>query len=225
LPTRATVGVSGTTDEIERYVQGRYVGPTEACWRIFEYRTHQEYPSVERLAVHLEGDHVVYFPDDLTAAEVRERAENSGSTLTAFFKYIQDHPDEPKALYKDFPKKHVFDKKTKAWRQRKTNAEVIGRVYHCNPSQGERFYLRLLLTSVPGPESFESLYWYEGVRYPTYFAACIARGLAENDREWVECFEEAKVFTSGYGLRTLFVTGLGLHAISDPPSSSCPGPC
>jgi hypothetical protein len=28
---------------------------------------------------------------------------------------------------------------------------AIGRIYNCNPSIGERYYLRLLLVSVPGP--------------------------------------------------------------------------
>ena len=33
----------------------------------------------------------------------------------------------------------------------------IGRMYHAHPSSGERFYLRLLLTVVKGPSSYEDL--------------------------------------------------------------------
>ena len=215
---RATVGISGTVDEIEQYVQGRYVGPTEACWRIFGFRTHQEYPPVERLALHIEGEHTVFFPDDLPADELAIRAEKAGSTLTAFFKYNQEHPNEPKYLYKDFPKHFVFDQKEKAWRPRKNKATAIGRVYACTPLQGERFYLRLLLTAVAGPVSFESLYWHQGIRLPTYQQACVSWGLAENDQEWFDCFEEAKVFASGHRLRTVFATGLMQQAIADPPA-------
>ena len=29
----------GPRDEIEQYLQSRYIGPAEACWRIFEYHT------------------------------------------------------------------------------------------------------------------------------------------------------------------------------------------
>jgi hypothetical protein len=57
---------------------------------------------------------------------------------------------------------------------------------------------------------------HDGVRYPTYQAACIARGLAENDQEWFQCFDEAILFTSGHGLRTLFLTGLCHQVIADP---------
>jgi hypothetical protein len=89
-------------------------------------------------------------------------------------------------------------------------------MYHCNPISGERYYLRLLLTTVRGPRSFNELYNVRNVRYPTYQAACIARGLAEDDREWYYCFNEAILFTPGRGLRTLFLTGLRQQLISDP---------
>jgi hypothetical protein len=80
--------------------------------------------------------------------------------------------------------------------------KTIGRMYHCSPVSGERYYLRLLLTVVCGPRSFTDLYFFDDVRYPTYQAACIARGLAENDQEWFHCFDEAKLFTPAGGLRT-----------------------
>ena len=81
-------------------------------------------------------------------------------------------------------------------------------MYYCSPVSGERYYLRLLLTVVRGTKSFTDLYEVEGVRYPTYQTACIARGLAENDQEWFQCFDEAILFTTTSGLRTLFLTGL-----------------
>ena len=81
-------------------------------------------------------------------------------------------------------------------------------MYHCSPVSGERYYLRLLLTTVPGPRSFTDLYMVDGVRHPTYQSACIARGLAENDQEWFQCFDEAVLFATASSLRTLFLTGL-----------------
>jgi hypothetical protein len=66
------------------------------------------------------------------------------------------------------------------WKPRKRGYS-IGRIYYYSPVSGERFYLRLLLIVIRGPRSFNELYLVEGVRYPTYYAACIARGLAEND--------------------------------------------
>ena len=50
---RATLELSGERDEVKRHLQGRYIGPVEACWNLFEFRTHEEYPAVYRLQVHL----------------------------------------------------------------------------------------------------------------------------------------------------------------------------
>ena len=53
---RATIQVDLEKDEVAQYLQGRYIGPTEAMWRIFEFSTHEESPSVEQLAIHLPGE-------------------------------------------------------------------------------------------------------------------------------------------------------------------------
>jgi hypothetical protein len=61
---------------------------------------------------------------------------------------------------------------------------------------------------VRGPRSFTDLYFVKSVRYATYQAACVARGLAENDQEWYQCFDEAVLFSPASSLQTLFITGL-----------------
>jgi len=30
-----------------------FIGPTEACWKIFEFNMHRESPAVQRLPIHL----------------------------------------------------------------------------------------------------------------------------------------------------------------------------
>ena len=59
----------------------------------------------------------------------------------------------------------------------------IGRMYFASPNSGERFYLRLLLTVVKGPTSFEDLRTVDGVIYESFKAACVAQGLLEDDEE------------------------------------------
>jgi hypothetical protein len=81
---------------------------------------------------------------------------------------------------------------------------------------GEKFYLRLLLTVEQGAKSYKALYEYKGVRYPTYWAACVARGLAENDQEWIHYFNKAISFSTGTSLRILFLTTLKNRIIADP---------
>ena len=89
-------------------------------------------------------------------------------------------------------------------------------MYYCNPTAGERFYLRLLLTAVRGPISFEHLRTVAGTQYPTFQAACVALGLLEDDREWIDCLTEASIFAGGPQLRVLFVTALVYGPITDP---------
>lgn len=89
-------------------------------------------------------------------------------------------------------------------------------MYHCNPFAGERYYLRLLLTAVTGPKSSEDLRTIDNLLYPTLRAACVALGLLEDDGEWVSCFTEAALFSSGKILRTLMVSILTHGSISDP---------
>lgn len=76
---------------------------------------------------------------------------------------------------------------------------------------GERFYLRLFLTVVYGPQSFEYLRTVDDVVYDTFREAAVAIGLTHDDREWVETFTEAAMFSSGNALQRLLVTVL-VHA-------------
>ena len=201
---RTTLGVKNHNDEIETYVAGRYLGPIECFARLMEYPSHQEWPPITQLSVHLPGQHTVYFPDDLSPEELAAKAENARSTLMGFFAYNEAHEDGRQYLYPDFPAHFVWKTKTKTWVPRQKGF-AIGRMFHISPVAGGKYYLRLLLTAVRGPQSFEELYCFEGVRHPSYHAACVARGLAENDQEWVQCFDEAITFATGKALRTLFL--------------------
>jgi hypothetical protein len=100
---RTTAVVSSTDDEITCYVSGRYIGPTKAFWRIFEFLTHQEWPPVDHLPVHLKGQHTVYFADDLTVSQLAEKAEKTRSKLMAFFYYNERFTDGREYLYSEFP--------------------------------------------------------------------------------------------------------------------------
>ena len=129
--------------------------------------------------------------------------------MTAFFDYNRLHADGRIYLYHEFPAHYVYHKKRgeRRWTPRQRGF-AIGRMYHCSPVAGEKFYLRLLLTVVRGPRSFESLRTVDDQLYATFKAACVARGLLEDDNEWISCFTEASRFSSGSSLRTLFVTAL-----------------
>jgi hypothetical protein len=106
--------------------------------------------------------------------------ETAYSTLMSFFDYNRDHEDGRHLLYHQFPIHYVFLQREKVWRPRQRGT-AVSRVYRCEPNQGERFWLRLLLVTVPGPTFFEYLRTYQGVTYDTFKKACIARGLVKDD--------------------------------------------
>ena len=203
-------------DEVARYLSARYIGPHEAFWRMMEYPTHGQWPPVTDLGVHLEGQQVVYFPDGISSQELALRKETTRTPLMAFFQYNTDNPQEAKRLFTDFPRTHVWNKKHRIWTRRKTSTTAIGRLHWVSPVAGEKYYLRLLLTVVPGPKSFTDLRTFQGHEYSNFRAACVARGLAEDDREWYHCFDEAGDYSPATSLRFLFLTGLRSQLITDP---------
>jgi hypothetical protein len=162
-------------DEIKTHL-ARYLSPPEAAWHIYAFRSHEEFPPVQRLALHLPDEQPIYFEEDVDPDEIRATMENAGSSLIAFFDYNARHPDGRQYRYPDFPEHYVYDKKKRRWHPRQKGT-AIGRMFQCNPSPGERFYLRLLLTVRRGPTSFEDLRTVEGVVHPTFRAACAAMGL------------------------------------------------
>ena len=216
-PDRTTLKLDSDVDEVNLYLQARYCGPTEGCWRIFEYRVHEEAPNVVRLAVHLPGQHSFTWKADDTAERREARREAAKSMLMAFFEWNRGlAADAPRWRYSEMPTYCVWLPKSRKWKIRERRREAIGRMYHCSPNQGERFYLRLLLTVKAGPTGFEDLRTVDGHEYPTFKAACEAMGLLEDDREWIKTFEEAGVFKKGSALRSLFVVALLHGSIANP---------
>ena len=215
-PDKATLQID-ENDEITRYLTCRYVGPTQAMWSLLEFPTHEEYPNIVRLALHLPNHQNIVFRTDTSVESLEERAESTRTTLMAFFDYNREHDDGRHLLYHEFPSRYVF--RNGAWKPRQRCLDsAIGRIYNCTPNQGERYYLRLLLVSVPGPTSFEDLRTVNGVLYDTFQEACLARRLIENDTAWVQCFEEAVCYMSGERLRSLFIIALTHGPCQDPPT-------
>ncbi|KAH0609829.1 uncharacterized protein H6S33_012375 [Morchella sextelata] len=176
---------------------------------------HEEYPSVIHLAVHLPGEQPVYYGDNSNREELIQRMQNSRTTLMTYFEYNTEHEDGTRYLYQDFPVYFTYDAKSRKWASRKRGV-AIGRMWHCNPMMGEKYYMHLLLTVIPGAKSFDYLKTVNNVLYPTFKAACIALGLLDDDQEWVQCFTEARIFSSGYSLRTLFTTALLFGNVTEP---------
>ncbi|MCO5551992.1 hypothetical protein L7F22_005500 [Adiantum nelumboides] len=187
------------------YLDGCYVSASEACWRIFDFSLHSDAPDVQRLSVHVPSGQMVTFQDHDRLGDVLQRDTLEKTTLTEWFACNVENPEANDTLYIDFPQKWVWNSFSKKWTKRH-RGDTIGRMYFVQPSTGERYYVRLLLTICKGCKSFKDLQTVNGVVFPTIKAACIARGVLEDDGEWSSCIEEACMTHTGGQLRHLFVT-------------------
>jgi hypothetical protein len=193
-------------DEVRQYLNSRYISAPEGMWRILQNELHSQVPAVLALPVHLENQHNITYDPNLDAETLRQQTENATTMLLEFFKMNNDDTwgaEARRHLYVEFPEHFVWRRKT--WHIRRSG-DTIGRVHFAGVNTGERFYLRMLLFIVRGPKSFQDLRIYEGQVYPTFKAACQARGLLEDDNEWRLCLQEASRIQSGAQLRRLFVT-------------------
>ncbi len=65
------------SSEPTAYQNVRYIGASEACWRIFHYRLHCEEPRIVRLQLHCEGQHAVYFKEGQAIQDVARKASTT----------------------------------------------------------------------------------------------------------------------------------------------------
>ena len=74
-------------DEIKKYQISRYMCTGEAIWRILKFNINEHYPSVEKLAVHLENDQRIYFNDTEQARRIVAN-DPPQTTLTGLFQAL-----------------------------------------------------------------------------------------------------------------------------------------
>ncbi|XP_076899644.1 uncharacterized protein LOC143553549 [Bidens hawaiensis] len=150
---------------------------------------------------------MVKFRDDDIMSEIVDRERDKKTMLTAFFETNRVDETARQYLYKDFPKHFTWNGGSRRWNRRQQRPQR-GRIVSANPAEGERYYLRLLLSYIKGPTSFEYLRTLNGVKYPTFRRAALEIGLIENDDSLSRCLTEASLFQFPNALRGLFATTL-----------------
>ena len=215
-------------NEIKEYIDCRYISSIEAAYRLLEFNMHGRSPAVLPLMVHLPDQQYVLFDAEKTVEQLKKAIKKSRkTTLQAWFEnnlrelenplsneelgYDIDgnlKPRGPELLYHEYPKYYAYE--NGKFHRRKGNSKwQLGRLHTAHASQGQRWYLRILLTHVRGATGYLDLLTHttddgKTKTYNCFKKRCIVEGLLKNDKEWDNALKEASEFKSAPQLRRLF---------------------
>lgn len=180
---------------------------TEATWRLLAFAISEMTPSVCQLQLHLDGQQFVSFKNNQTVDQIINNPIIKKTMLTKFFlmNKINNDAINLNLLYKEFPQHIVWSSSYKMCSHRKQQL-TIGRIVTCHPTEGERYYLRLLLMNVRRPTSYEDLRTMNERCYTTFREAAEKRGLLRSNNNIIDCMSEALCYQMPYSLRRLFAT-------------------
>ncbi|XP_068486703.1 uncharacterized protein [Phaseolus vulgaris] len=188
-------------DEVQQYVDARWICAPEALWKIFRFTLYRMNPSVERLQIHLPNRHQVCFYKHQNISDVLNDDNVSKTMLTQFFALNFRDPHSISYLYREIPQHFCWHNRQKEWYPRRSRKKVIGRIYTVSPSEGEKFFLRILLSHIRGPTSWEYLLSLNQTYCPTFKKAAKKWGFLESDNSIHECLVEASSLQMPYALR------------------------
>ena len=170
--------VSKKINEVEGYIDGRYIGANQALWRISNSRLYGTNPNVYSLPYHLPGENYVYVNDAKESLSLEDvdnakqlqfleyfknneaELQNPLSDLERTDKYGTVHPNGYELKYMDYPKYYTWNSKgCKKWKRRYKGAksQVVSKIYYTHPKNKELFYLRTLLLVQKGATCHEDL--------------------------------------------------------------------
>ncbi|KAK9072558.1 hypothetical protein SSX86_008992 [Deinandra increscens subsp. villosa] len=215
--TASHVQRSRNIDEIQSFLDGRFICPHEACWRILNFDIHQRDPAVQILAVHLENMQNITFTDSESLENIAQNPYLKKTTLTGWLSNNVVDSAGRHLRYIDFVSEYRWDASDRMWyRRSRQHTPTIGRLTYIHPSCGESFYLRMLLSHQKGCTSFSDIRTVNGEICTTYRKACEKLGLLGDNREWLSTLEEASAWCTSLELRSLFIHMLLYCEITNP---------
>lgn len=199
-------------DEIETFVNARYISARESFWGIYQFPLHNIKPPVKKLPCHLPGEQMVLYE---VGEETDVVAREPVTKLMDYFQLNAQDPETQDIIYPDIPKYFVW--KDKKWQRRKRGqldenhqfmGDSLGRIPTISLSrhQAELYYLQMLLHHKAGATSYQDLSRDQGTEYATFQEACLKLGLLDDDDEKDRAMEEAALIRFGSQLREIFCT-------------------
>ncbi|XP_073121738.1 uncharacterized protein [Henckelia pumila] len=122
-------------DEIQQFVDGRWICAPEALWRIFCFEFSRMYPSVFRQQIHIPNQQSIRFSADEHVSDIIGDDDNSKTMLTEFFTANHDTSLTERYLYRKFPQHYRWVQSQKKWVPRRAYNKVVGRIYVVSPSE------------------------------------------------------------------------------------------
>lgn len=169
-------------DEIKSYETQRYVSACMAIWRLYEFDMQICYPSVYTMPVHLPGEQIVTYTPNVASAE-QSTERNARTKLTAYFEKNAEEGEEGEfarsLAYEDFGTHFTWKPTERVW-SRRMRGDSVGRMIIVQPTEGDRFYLHLLLKHKKGATSFNDLKTVDGEHHETFRGKMIVHRLANN---------------------------------------------
>ena len=123
-------------DEIEDFIEGRYVGPVEAAYRILGKSLQDKSHTVYRLQVHLPNHQSVVISNNSLHPDTLNQ---SSSMLLEYFKLNAENENARQYFYREIStfftfKKSKKDATTSKWETRQRQFNCIGLMYSVSPS-------------------------------------------------------------------------------------------
>jgi hypothetical protein len=227
-----------SNDETQLYRDARRIGSCEAAWRIFQFSLGQLSHTCIRLCYHLPGQQRWVAQNHLTAFFGLVRMERD-LPLTA--SELRDEPPASELTFNDVPVHYTYhcerlsrtplairpyavqytstvtrQPMASFWTRRVHNHRTVSRMHHIDPSQGELFFLGLILRHRRGPIDYTALLTVDGQPCDTFQAAAIALGLFADDSEWERCLRDSSLIASPPEMRRLYALILAQGRPSDP---------
>lgn len=171
--------------------------------------------SVEKLTFHLEGKQMVTFKGTDKMEKVVTRKLIEKTMMLAWFQLNLVNEFARTLTYVQIPNFFVYLASEKRFKERQTGF-AIGRINYAPRKIEDAYYCRVLLNVVRGATSFNDIETYNGVLYPSYKDACYARGLLEDDQEYIDDILRRSFSCTPAYLRQFFVIMLNSDSLTSP---------